>query len=237
MLVRTRPWCHRQHADSKVGHLVGRALGEDVERRLCSRIACRHRVGRPGDDRGDVDDRPRTPLAHLRQHCLDQVHRPEVKDLEEPSLFLQRRVFDRAPEADARVVDEDVDRTEFGDRPGDGRVVGDIGDYPACDRRVRQQGGVEVERHDLVSPRGQLVHRCTPDPRPGARDQRPRHLPAMPRPRRPRRRPLPRGARRRAPGQGHPRSHSCKCRRCRLRRQRGPVWARRSGRAPVRASR
>ena len=71
-----------------------------------------YQAEREGDlpaHRGDVDDPARPPLAHVRQHQLDQARRPEQVDLELVAGLVERHVLGSAVEPEPGVVDQDVD--------------------------------------------------------------------------------------------------------------------------------
>ena len=88
---------------------MGQRLTRRGQRVLGGGVRDLVRGGHPPRDRGDVDDAPRSPLPHGRQHRLDHADRAPVVGLEHrPVLGLGRELERRRP-ADARVVDEDVD--------------------------------------------------------------------------------------------------------------------------------
>ena len=112
-----------------------RELRGDVDGRVLVRLAA--------GDRADVDDVP--AVADVRQAEARQAQEAEDVRLDHRRLVLVGRLPERvAPEAEARVVDEDVDAAEV----GDGALDEALGALPV--------GHVEVERVEAVPVREQL---------------------------------------------------------------------------------
>ncbi len=114
------------HRDAERRQLVREAAGEALDRTLASRIGGGERERREGRRGGDIDDRARPAFAHLRDHRLRHRDRAERVGRIDRADLRHRRMFERAEQADAGIVDEHVDRPRRGDRGGDAGVVGDV---------------------------------------------------------------------------------------------------------------
>ena len=88
--------------------------------------------------RRHVHDDAGLPLPKLRQHCLRHGDRAERVGLEDIADRLHRRALDGVQEADARVVDQDVDWTGSLNGPTDALRVGDVQRNDAQVLRTRQ---------------------------------------------------------------------------------------------------
>ena len=72
------------------------------------------RLGERGDaagDRGDVDDRSRSALTHLREHGLDAAHRAAQVDVHHVEVHRGRTLLGDRVAADTGVVHQVVDAT------------------------------------------------------------------------------------------------------------------------------
>ena len=105
--------------DAVPGHLPGQCLAEGDDAALGSRV---HHLARGADAagvRGDVDDPPAAPLDHPVQHGAGDGHGAAQVDRDDlvPGLF--GRVHEKLDHVDARVVDQDVRRSQLGAHPAD----------------------------------------------------------------------------------------------------------------------
>ena len=134
-----------------VGEPADGELRGDVDRGVLVRL--------PAGDRADVDDVP--AVADVRQAEAGHPHQAEDVRLDHRRLVLVGRLPERvAPEAEARVVDEDVDAAEVGHGPLD-EALGALA-----------VGDVEVEGVEAVAVR-ELFDAARPDgdPGPGVRER------------------------------------------------------------------
>ena len=79
------------------------------DERLAGVIHRHQRAGHKGGGGGHVEDAAGAALHHARQNQLGQAYRRHEVDLEQAALVLPRGLAERAMNAEAGVVDQDVD--------------------------------------------------------------------------------------------------------------------------------
>ena len=129
---------------------------------------------------------PELALAHPRQQLQDQLHRPEVVELDRPLEVVDAlvRERDRAPDRAPGVVDEDVDAAVLGDHlVADARDLLELREVGRVDVRRRRRLPGSRRRPARASPRVRATSRTIAaglpdlqrqrlaDPRRGAGDQ------------------------------------------------------------------
>lgn len=137
------------HPDTQRFEFVREAAGETLDRGLAARIGGCIREGGKRRRRSDVDDRSRPAFAHLRDHRLRHGDSAEAVGGIDVADAPQRRMFERAEQADPRIVDQNVDRPGGGDGGGDAVVIGHIERQQAKPRRrFERRGGRVAHRRD-----------------------------------------------------------------------------------------
>ena len=116
--------------NAELGRLHAQRVRKGLHRVLCSVVPASHERDEPPAHARDVDDRARSPLAHLGHDGLRQSGEAEDVDVELAARFVDLDVFDRSEGSVARVVHQHVDAPAFGDDPPDGvlarLLVGDV---------------------------------------------------------------------------------------------------------------
>ena len=84
------------------------------------------RQGNPTGNRSDVDDCALAALSHARDHGLDAAKTAEEIGLHHLTKYLKRGFLHRAAAGDARVVDENVDRSKLPGDLGEGLANGGV---------------------------------------------------------------------------------------------------------------
>ena len=117
-------------ADAERRELLGEPLGQPLERPLRRDVRRLRQRGDPAGDRGDVDDGPRAPLAHPREHLLQAAHRAAQVDVHQLEVQRRRALLGHGVAADAGVVHQHVDAAGLGEHLGETGahrlVVGDV---------------------------------------------------------------------------------------------------------------
>ena len=133
-------------ADSEGLHLHAQRVGQRLDRELGGRVEARERNRNQASDRADVHDEPAALLAKDRQHgAADSQHAEEVR-LEQLARLGRRRVLDGPGQADARVVDHDVEPALPLPDEVDGSADGDVVAHVHRDHRRRRLGRRRRER-------------------------------------------------------------------------------------------
>src|SRR5204863_1262915 len=97
------------NADAKAPDFQVENLGVSLKRMLRGDIEALVRRRHKPKDRADIDDPPGPPFAHVRQGALYHADRPPEIGFELTARFLQARLFDRAGQSEACIVDQNVD--------------------------------------------------------------------------------------------------------------------------------
>ena len=106
--------------NAELGRLHAQRVRKGLHRVLCGVVPASHECDEPPAHARDVDDRARSPLAHLGHDGLRQSGEAEDVDVELAARFVDLDVFDRSEGSVARVVHQHVDASAFGDDPPDG---------------------------------------------------------------------------------------------------------------------
>jgi hypothetical protein len=88
-------------------------IGELHQARFRHTVGCSARGRQNRSHRGHIDDGAGSTLDHVRRHGLDREQGGFQIDGHEPIEFFLRHTQQRGAAKDARIVDEDVDMTEF----------------------------------------------------------------------------------------------------------------------------
>ena len=122
--------------DRKLGGVIGRLGGHADE----------------AEDTGDVHDMPLAGLLQSRQECLGPVHHAPEVDVHQPFEILVGHRLDGCAERNARVVEDEVDPTVFGDDVVGPRIHRIVGcDVEVCGRDLHPEA--VARRHSLGEPR------------------------------------------------------------------------------------
>src|ERR1700682_5293735 len=104
--------CDGVHRDAELPDLAGERASEADHRRLGGAVDRESTVAGGGDDRGDVDYPAVTPRHHRSHDVFRQQNGRDGIELNQSLDILIAHVAEQAAGAQARVIDETVDRTE-----------------------------------------------------------------------------------------------------------------------------
>lgn len=130
------------------GDLCRKRLGQAFEGELGRRVGTDSGECEPAAHAAHLHDGAGPLTAHVRQHRADQRRGAEEVQIHQVPQFLVGGLLHRPDQAEARVVDDDVDAAVPQHRVGDGRGdacgVGDV--QLGCDGPVGVRGDKIVER-------------------------------------------------------------------------------------------
>src|ERR1700674_565174 len=99
--------------DAGVGQLQRQPLGHGTESGLAQTVRGEKRKWQLAGERGDVNQKPFSPCAHVGQSQADQSQRPQKKCFDLSVEFPIGKGFERTEHACTRIVDEDVEVARF----------------------------------------------------------------------------------------------------------------------------
>jgi len=132
---------HIGHANAQMCHLLRQRPPHAFESKFAGAIQARARPCRMPADRGDVDNMPRAPRAHRGQHRADSRQRCQHIDREQILRIIPTGFLNRAGQAIARIIDQNIDPPGLCHRAGDGRLVRQIHHQPMRARRSQRAKG------------------------------------------------------------------------------------------------
>lgn len=155
---------NRDHVNTGAVQFQPQRIAEGAQREFAGAVNRVARRGDDADDAADVDDLTRTLPAHGRQHGLDATQRAEEIHLHHLPGVFGFHVHQRRAQADAGIVDENVNAAVLGqhalDKLANIIVPGDIArrDGTARSRHDAGAGGGEGAGGGLADAAGGAGH-------------------------------------------------------------------------------